>query len=64
VFGHWQSDSPRLDADFSAADVASRADVTIDTVRRAQPEMAVTHSDDKQERRFHVVSSYPRGGRP
>jgi transposase len=39
-----------LDAEFSAADVAQRTGVSLDTVRRVQRESAVTHTDDKQER--------------
>jgi len=40
-----------LDAEFSAADVAKRTGVSIDTVRRVQRESGVTHTDDKREHR-------------
>jgi Trp operon repressor len=40
-----------LDAEFSAADVAQRAGFSIDTVRRVQRDIAVTHTDDKREHR-------------
>src|SRR5215510_4914169 len=40
-----------LDADFSAADVAKRTGVSVDTIRRVQRESAVVHTDDQRERR-------------
>ena len=40
-----------LDAEFSAADVAERTGVSIDTIRRVQRESAVSHTDDKREHR-------------
>jgi hypothetical protein len=40
-----------LDAEFSAADVAKRTGISLDTVRRVQRETAVTHTDDKLEHR-------------
>lgn len=40
-----------LEAEFSAADVAKRTGISLDTVRRVQRESAVTHADDKREHR-------------
>jgi transposase len=40
-----------LDAEFSAADVAERTGVSVDTVRRVQRESGVTHTDDTREHR-------------
>lgn len=44
-----------LDAEFSAAEVAKRTGFSLDTVRRVRRENAVTHTDDKLERRKRRV---------
>jgi len=44
-----------LDAGFGTADVAQRTGFSDDTVRRVQRESAVTHTDDKQQRRERRV---------
>lgn len=44
-----------LDAEFSAADVATRTGVSVDTVRRMRRESCVTHTDDKREHRERSI---------